>query len=121
MEVTAERTIKLSFMPLRPRHALRRHGEGKARVLVVFHASDDAIKLSPELIAQLHGLTPTESILAAALAEGRTVTQYAAEKGCSELTARVHLKHILEKTGTHRQAELVGLLVSSAALHLVAR
>lgn len=84
IEVSEGRSMKLSFMPLRPRHALRQH------------VSDDAVKLSPELIAQLHGLTPTESLLAAALAEGRTVLQYARERGCSELTARVHLTRARE-------------------------
>lgn len=119
VQVDEARSFRLSFMPLRPRLDLRQRVDGRARVLVVLHASDEQVKLSPELIAQLHGLTPTEALLAAALAEGRTVTQYAAERGCSEQTARVHLKHILEKTGTHRQAELVGLLMGSAALHLV--
>lgn len=58
-------------------------------------------------------LTATEARLAALLAQGQSPTQAAAVLGVSLCTVRSHLKAILAKTGTHRQAALVGLLLSS--------
>lgn len=113
-----ERVIKLSFLPLRPTHRIRAHAAPSARILVAFHGDAIAVQLSPLLIAQLHHLTPTEAELAAALAEGMSVVEFANKRGASEQTARTHLKHVLEKTGTHRQADLVRLVMSTAALHL---
>lgn len=51
------------------------------------------------------------------LAEGRTLAEFAEVRGCSEQTARTHLKRILDKTQTKRQADLVRVLLSGAALH----
>ena len=54
----------------------------------------------------LLGLTPQESRLALALAEGRTVRDVAREWGRSEHTLRWHRQHIYAKLGVHRQADL---------------
>ena len=55
-------------------------------------------------------LTGRESELALHLAAGLTPTAAAEIMGLSVATARQHLKSVLAKTGTHRQAELVALL-----------
>lgn len=104
--------------PLRPRVDLRRAAPA-ARVLVVIHDPAAVIALDRDLVAHLHGLTATEAELAASLAEGRTVADFAKARGISELTVRTHLKHVLDKTGARRQAELVRMLLSGAALHAV--
>lgn len=62
------------------------------------------------------GLTPAEAALAAALAAGRSLQEYADEAQVTCETARWRLKQVLAKTDTHRQAELVRLLLSSAVL-----
>jgi DNA-binding CsgD family transcriptional regulator len=54
-------------------------------------------------------LTSAEVRLTAALAEGTSLKEYAASAGITEGTARVQLKSVFAKTGTHRQAELVAL------------
>lgn len=64
-------------------------------------------------LAELFGLTPAEARLAAALAGGRTLQEYAVEAGVSAETARWRLKKVLAKTGTARQADLVRLILSS--------
>jgi DNA-binding CsgD family transcriptional regulator len=69
-------------------------------------------------LIQLFGLTPTEADLLAALATGRTLEQYAQERGVAVGTARVQLKQVKAKTGSHRQSELVRLVWSSAVAHL---
>jgi DNA-binding CsgD family transcriptional regulator len=59
--------------------------------------------------AGLFGLTPGEERVVAQLVSGRGLTTAASRLNIALSTARSHLKHISEKTGTHRQAELVRL------------
>ncbi len=106
----------LLLYPLRPRSSLRQ-GSRSARVLAVFHDPEARVRLDPRLLVKIHGLTPTEAELASSLAEGHTTSEFARVRGCSEQTARTHLKRVLEKTGTRRQAELVRNLLASATLH----
>lgn len=61
--------------------------------------------------ASLFGLTPAETRLAEALMNSDHNLRRAAEAlGVTYATARVHLRHLLEKTGTHSQAQLARLL-----------
>ena len=60
-------------------------------------------------LQQAFCLTSAEARLAAALAEGASLKDYAASAGIAEGTARVQLKSVFAKTGTHRQAQLVAL------------
>lgn len=87
------------------------------RVLAVIHDPDRIVMLDPELVARLYGLTATEAELAVALVAGRSLTNFAAERGCSEQTARTHLKRVFAKTGFTRQPDLVRALLTGAALH----
>ncbi len=66
-------------------------------------------------LCRFHGLTRSEARLAAHVAAGRTLDEAATEMGISRETARTHLKHIFAKTGTQRQAELVGLVLGGLA------
>lgn len=110
--------VSVVLFPLRPGSALRLGDPGAARVLAVFHDPAVVVRLDPSLIETLYGLTPAEAALASALAGGRTLAEFAEARGCSEETARTHLKRVLEKTGTRRQAELVRVLVTNAMAHL---
>uniref|UniRef100_A0A9E8A0J2 Helix-turn-helix transcriptional regulator n=1 Tax=Bosea sp. NBC_00436 TaxID=2969620 RepID=A0A9E8A0J2_9HYPH len=65
------------------------------------------------LIAGLFDLTPAEARLAATITAGHPPRDAAARLGVTEATARTTLKRILAKTGTRRQADLVGLLKSA--------
>jgi DNA-binding CsgD family transcriptional regulator len=105
--------------PIRPRLVLRTHADDRARALVVVHDPETRARVDRELIERMHGLTPTEAELAATLAEGKSLAEFADARGCSEGTARVHLKRVFEKTGTRRQAELVHRILASAALYAV--
>ncbi|MEJ3866062.1 hypothetical protein WGU94_10275, partial [Campylobacter jejuni] len=62
------------------------------------------------LLAATFELTPAQARLAARLARGDSVETAAQEAGVALATARNQLKTIFQKTGTHRQAELVALL-----------
>jgi DNA-binding CsgD family transcriptional regulator len=61
-------------------------------------------------LKSLFGLTKAEARLAAHLASGEALDSAAAALGIARETARVQLKSVFAKTGTHRQAELVALL-----------
>jgi|GEM_PF-2429941 len=110
--------LSLIFLPLHPHHRLRQDSDANARVLVVVHDPVHTMRLDVDVVAKLHGLTATEASLAVALAEGQSAAEIAEARHSSEHTVRTHLKRILEKTGTHRQADLVRVLLSSSASHL---
>ena len=58
-------------------------------------------------------LTFTEAALAAEILKGDGRKAAARRCGISDATAKTHLANIFEKTGTHRQAELVRLLLGA--------
>jgi len=63
-----------------------------------------------ELIQSLFDLTPAEARVARSLAAGNTVDEIAAGATVSSNTVRAQVRGILEKTGLHRQVEVVALL-----------
>jgi DNA-binding CsgD family transcriptional regulator len=65
---------------------------------------------SAQMIQGLFDLTPAEARVARGVGEGATIAGIAATSGLAEATIRNQLREIFGKTGTHRQAELVGLL-----------
>ena len=65
-----------------------------------------------QILRARYGLTATEASLAALLASGRSITEAAAARGMCVSTARVHLRSVFNKTGTHRQGALVHRLVT---------
>jgi DNA-binding CsgD family transcriptional regulator len=58
-------------------------------------------------------LTPGEVKVLEEVVKGHGVEALAPRLGIASATARTHLRHIFEKTGTRRQAELVGLVMQS--------
>lgn len=84
------------------------------RTLVVLHDVARVFSIDPRLLQAVYALTETEAELCAALVRGRTVLQFALDRGTSEATARVHLKRVLKKTGFGGQIDLVRGLLSGA-------
>lgn len=80
--------------------------------VALFLAMPGALKLSPQRLAVLYGLTPAEARLAAKLATFKSMEQVAGSLGVAIATARSHLKSVFTKTGTHSQSELLMLLAS---------
>lgn len=56
-------------------------------------------------------LTPRECECTALLAEGYSLPEIAERMGVTTQTLRQHLKHAMQKTGTHKQHELAGLVM----------
>jgi DNA-binding CsgD family transcriptional regulator len=65
-------------------------------------------------LRETYSLTQAEARLAAYLADGSRLDDFAAGLGISKETARTQLKAVFVKTRTGRQAELVALLAAIA-------
>jgi len=81
---------------------------------VVFASDGAPRRLREEQLTARHGLTPTECCVAQLLCAGADLERIARELAISRNTVRGHLKQIFVKTRSHRQAELVGKLLSEA-------
>ena len=77
---------------------------GRARCMVLMSTPNVA------RLAQHYGLTPAEARVVSAIAGGKGLAAAARELGIARSTAQSHLDKIFQKTGTNRQAELVGLV-----------
>jgi DNA-binding CsgD family transcriptional regulator/PAS domain-containing protein len=86
-----------------------------ASVLLVVTAANTCGNVPTEALTRLFGLTPAEARLVGAMVTGSTVEQFAQHRGVSVGTVRGQLKQVLAKTGVGRQADLVRLVLSSAA------
>jgi DNA-binding CsgD family transcriptional regulator len=82
-------------------------GDSERKVIVCLSNQSPGVQFDASEIMKIYGLTPAESRLAAAIAQGVSVSDYASGRGLAVGTARVQLKQVLAKTGMNRQAELV--------------
>lgn len=92
-----------------------RFGVRPAAAVVVADPDADTF-LSQGLLEALYGLTPAEAKLVTALAGGKRLNEIAKDHGVSKNTLRTQLNRAFEKTGTHRQAELIRLVIAGSAL-----
>lgn len=69
---------------------------------------------SAALMRSLFDLTAAEARIATGLATGQSLAEVAAAGSVTIETARSYLRRVLEKTGCHRQAELVALMATIA-------
>lgn len=67
-------------------------------------------------VRRLYGLTEAEARVTAALTLGETVEQIAAAHGVRISTVRAQVRTIFEKTGVHRQTDLVRLALTGGPL-----
>ena len=64
------------------------------------------------VLQRVYGLTETEIRVALTAAHGADPKRIAEELSVSLSTVRSHLQHVYDKTDTHRQADLVRLLLA---------
>jgi DNA-binding CsgD family transcriptional regulator len=86
-----------------------------AAALAIIIDSEREVRLPRGDLRDLYGLTAAEADVAIRVLEGHGLQFAAQDLHIGLSTARAHLKHIFEKTGTHRQAELVRLLMELEA------
>jgi DNA-binding CsgD family transcriptional regulator len=73
-------------------------------------------KLQPlpdEILVKLYGLTRAEARLVTLLAQDLSLEDAAAALGVARTTAKTHLQHVFEKTGTKRQQQVIRLALSA--------
>lgn len=90
--------------------------EGRLPMAAIF-ISDSARRTAPpeHMLASLFGLTPAEAQVAQGLVSGRRSADIARELKISQTTVAFHLRNLFEKTGTHRQVDLVALIMKALA------
>ncbi len=96
-------------------------GQADVAAVVVVVDPWQPTRLSPEQVAASLRLTPAESRVAVALAEGLTTGQIAEATGRTVPTVRSLVQRTLEKTFCSRQADLVRLVLLSSHLPVVQR
>ncbi len=80
--------------------------------LLSVRSSLTSLKVTATRIAATFHLTPAEASLAAALAEGLSLHEYAGREDVKITTVRWHLQNIFERTGARNQQELMSMIVS---------
>jgi DNA-binding CsgD family transcriptional regulator/PAS domain-containing protein len=96
--------------------ARRRAGASYAAAAAMFvHKAALDTPSPPEVIAKAFKLTPSELRVLLAIVKVGGAPEVAEALGVAENTVKFHLKHLFEKTGTGRQADLVKLVAGFAS------
>jgi len=74
----------------------------------------DIVPGAADRLRSRYRLTGAEAALAAALADGSRLSEYAGKRGVSMSTVRTQLKQCFRKTATSRQADLIRLILIGA-------
>ncbi|THD64996.1 helix-turn-helix transcriptional regulator [Phenylobacterium sp.] len=75
--------------------------------IVLVTSREDDLPLPGPLLVEAFGLTAAEIRVLVALLKRRTMAEIAQDLGITPRTAKAHLQHLFEKTGTRRQADLL--------------
>ncbi|HWA69604.1 MAG TPA: PAS domain-containing protein [Rhizomicrobium sp.] len=78
--------------------------------LVLMRGKTGIKQLLPNILRELFNLSAAEAEVAVALWRGADINQVARDRGVKRNTLRSQLASIMERTRTHRQAELVALV-----------
>jgi DNA-binding CsgD family transcriptional regulator len=103
--------VIVRVMPLRRRN--RAEWSGRIAVMVELPPAPRGL----DTWAAAFHLSPAETRLWAALTAGRRLIDIADESGVSVNTLRVQLRTLFQKTGVHRQADLLRLALEAPAPH----
>jgi DNA-binding CsgD family transcriptional regulator len=106
------RPLGVPVIPLRPQVPWTRLYQPSAILFVNDPGRDVAVR--SDHLRDEFGLTRAEAALALEILAGQGLQVAAGRLQITLTTARTHLAHIFEKTGTRRQAEVVRLILQSA-------
>ncbi len=110
---SGRRGLVLRLAPLSERCALA-HADQQAHAIAFLTDPDRDIVLDEALMGRLYRITPAEARLAQELLVGEALPEIAHRLGRSHATLKTQLQSLFAKTRTHRQADLVKLLMSLA-------
>jgi DNA-binding CsgD family transcriptional regulator len=103
---SGRRPYVIHVLPLKPAE-----NPSAARALVMIIDPEQEPEPPKMLLRRLFGLTNGEADVALLMLRGNGLKPIAADLALSMATVKTHLHHIFNKTDTHRQAELVRLLL----------
>lgn len=103
---SGKRPYVLHILPLDTIDGLR-----GARALVLILDPEESPEPPKALVRRLFGLTNAEAEVALRMLRGDGIKPISEDLELSVATVKTHLHHIFEKTDTHRQAELMRLLL----------
>jgi DNA-binding CsgD family transcriptional regulator len=83
-----------------------------AQAIMFVKQPDEKPRLDLGKLANVFGLSPRQAALTGLLAQGATLGD-APRRSASPETARWHLRTTFDKTGTHRQVDLVRLVLQT--------
>jgi len=106
----AQRSYVLRAVPIQTRD----EGRPPSALIVIADPQLEPVRDS-DALRRLYGLTKTEAEVALRVLDGTGLAPIAEEMALSLATVRTHLQHVFDKTDTHRQAELVRLLLRGGA------
>jgi DNA-binding CsgD family transcriptional regulator len=106
---SGKRPYVIHVLPSHRRNADEPFRQPMALVLII--DPDDEPEPTVALLRQLYRLTQAEAEVALHVTHGADLKQISEELSISYTTVRTHLQHVFDKTDTHRQAELVRLLL----------
>ena len=95
------------------RHSANDLFPGGDLILAVSGVRKSSLVPSPQVLMGLFDLTPAEVRFATGLISGGSVQEVSAALGITQSSGRTFLARIFDKTGTHRQSELLSLLSST--------
>jgi len=83
--------------------------------IVLVRDEERALQTLPDQLRALYGLSIEQARLLQALLDGATVLEHAERAGVRPTTVRFHLRHVLQKTGTESQSQLMRKVVGDLA------
>ncbi len=103
--------IGVYLSALRPHEVMGAFG-GSSLALLVFHDPRVVTRADPFILAEAFELTPAEARVAVELSQGKTAEEVAAMRTVALDTVRAQIKSLFAKTGVHRQADLLRMILS---------
>jgi DNA-binding CsgD family transcriptional regulator len=104
---TGKRPYVIHIVPL-----ARSEDPSAGRALVIIIDAEQETEPPKMLLRRVFGLTNAEADVALRVMRGDGLKPISADLALTMATIKTHLQHIFDKTDTHRQAELVRLLLA---------
>ncbi len=106
--------VLCTLWDMAPESTMGAFGKSKAVLLSVTHPTLGE-PADAQFIGSLFDLTPAEARVAGLVAAGLELCEVAQQQSVSIHTVRAQLRSVMDKTGTHRQAEVVHLVLRATS------
>jgi DNA-binding CsgD family transcriptional regulator/PAS domain-containing protein len=117
LKISAAKSNRSLYMLLKPIHESTPDPSNPPAGVAIFLSADKLQhNVSIEAFAKLYHISRAEMALVTELLDGASIIEASTTLGISENTARVQLRSVFTKTDTHRQADLIRLVLTSLAI-----